>query len=78
MGMAGCFGGTIALGGCAVVLLAGLIGGGVALVLFAAVNPIITSTIVILIALGGFRAWQLKRRHQRETAEAEPPADSRD
>lgn len=74
-GMAGCIGGGVVLGGCAVALLAALVGGVVALGLFAAVNPIITTTVLVLLAAGGFRAWQLRRRHRNDADRNEPPAE---
>ena len=74
-GMAGCIGGGIVLGDCAVVLLAALAGGVIALGLFAAVNPIITTTVLVLLAAGGIRAWQLRRRHRSDAEGDEPPTD---
>lgn len=70
-GMAGCLGGAVVLGGCAVVLVAALVGGVVALALFVTVNPIITTTIVLVIAVGLFRAWQLQRRRRKQDGEPE-------
>lgn len=69
--MAGCLGGAVVLGGCAVVLVAALVGGVVALALFVTVNPIITTTIVLVIAVGLFRAWQLQRRRRKQDGEPE-------